>query len=359
MPLTPAPTPLCALNAALWSGADLTTDDYTVALDEHHAAEVADATQAACRGLAGRDMTFDPHVYRDDFPLPSVGPVLAEAAREVADGRGFAVVRGLPLDGMDDQQAAVMVRGLITHLGPIATQSRDRHLIRHVRSTGQPLGDAVTRGHQTAERLWFHTDGADAAVLLCRRAAAVGGLSRLASAAAVHNTMLLRDPAAVTALYEPFHFHMAGGNVPGLPATFISPIFSLYRGKFSTRFVRHTLLETQQVTGVALPEVTLTAFDLIEDIADRLCVDMELRAGDLQIVNNHKLLHSRTAYTDPDDAEQARHLLRCWLTFPHYTGRRAGFVDEALRFGWLTDEQQREAAGSWTPPTPVRVNDRG
>ena len=40
-----------------------------------------------------------------------------------------------------------------------------RHLIRHVRSAGRPLGDTVTRGHQTTERLWFHTDGADAAVI--------------------------------------------------------------------------------------------------------------------------------------------------------------------------------------------------
>jgi hypothetical protein len=124
-----------------------------------------------------------------------------------------------------------MIRGLVTHVAPIATQSRSGHLTRHVRSTRRPLGDGVTRGHQTAERLWFHTDGADAAVLLCRRAAAAGGVSRLASAAAVHNVMLHANRAAVAALYQPFHFHMAGGNVPGLPATFISPIFSLYRGR--------------------------------------------------------------------------------------------------------------------------------
>ncbi len=358
MPLALMPTPLDADNAPLWSGADFTTDDYTITLDEHQVTEVAAAAAAACRRLAGRDMTFDPDVRREDFPLPSVGPVLDEAANEVANGRGFAVVRGLPVDALDEPEAAVMVRGLVTRLAPIATQSRDGHLIRHVRSTGRPLGDAVTRGHQTAERLWFHTDGADAAVLLCRRAAAAGGLSRLASAAAVHNAMLLRNPAAVAALYQPFHFHMAGGNVPGLPATFISPIFSLYRSQFSTRYVRHTLLETQQVTGVALPELALTALDLIEDAADQLSVDMELRAGDLQIVNNHTVLHSRTAYTDSDDPDQARHLLRCWLTFPHYIGRRAGFVDEALRFGWLTDERQREAAETWTAPTPAGANGR-
>ena len=86
------------------------------------------------------------------------------------------------------------------------------------------------------------------------RGATSGGLSRLACAAAVHNAMLDRDPPLVAALYEPFHFHMAGGNVPGLPATFISPIFSLYKGRFSVRYVRHTLLETpHRDRGRAVP----------------------------------------------------------------------------------------------------------
>jgi hypothetical protein len=351
--LTAAPAPLTNENAPLWRGSDLATGDYTVVLNAEQIAEVADATDTACQQLAARDLTFDRDVDRADFPLPTVSAVLASAAREVADGRGFAVVRGLPVDALTEQEAAVMIRGLVTHLAPIATQSRDGHLIRHVRSTGRPLGDTVTRGHQTAERLWFHTDGADAAVLLCRRAAAAGGLSRVASAAAVHNAMLSEDPAAAAALYQPFHFHMAGGHVEGLPATFVAPIFSRHQGRFSVRYVRHTLLETQEVTGVPLPAAVLGAFDLIETIADALSVDMELRPGDLQIVNNHTVLHSRTSYTDADHPDRVRHLLRCWLTFSHYTGRRAGFIDEALRFGWLTDAQQRRAAESRTAPTAI------
>ena len=343
------PAPLTSAGGPLWSGPDLDPADYSVTLNQSQAAEVTAAVETACRRLAGRDMTFDSDVSRNDFPLPSLGLLLVDAARQVADGRGFAMVRGLPTAGLDETAAAVMIRGLMTHLAPIATQSRDRHLIRHVRSIGRQLGDSVTRGHQTTQRLWFHTDGADAAVLLCRRGAAEGGLSRLASAATVHNAMLAANRAAVAALYQPFHFHMAGGHVPGLPATFLSPIFSLHRSRFSVRYVRHTLLETQQVTGVQLPQPVLDAFDLIEAAADAHSADMELRVGDLQIVNNHTVLHSRTGYTDTGTADLRRHLLRCWLTFPHYAGRRAAAVDEALRFGWLSDEQQRRAAQDWTP----------
>lgn len=349
--LVAAPTVLTDVDAPLWTGADHVADDYTVTLNEAQIAEVADATDAACQHLAGRDMTFDRTITTDDFPLLLLGSVLRDAVEQVETGRGFAVLRGIPVHGLSEDQAAMLIRGLVAHLAPIATQSRDGHLIRHVRSTGKLLGDARTRGHQTAERLWFHTDGADAAVLLCRYAATSGGLSRLASAAAVHNAMLERDPALVAELYQPFHFHMAGGNVPGLPATFVSPIFSRYQCRFSVRYVRHTLLETPDVTGVPLSRRTLAAFDLIEDVADQISADMELRAGDLQIVNNHTVLHSRTSYTDPEDPALARHLLRCWLTFGSQHSRRPGAVDEGLRHGWLTDELQRQAAQTWQAPS--------
>uniref|UniRef100_UPI003F49B17E TauD/TfdA family dioxygenase n=1 Tax=Nonomuraea bangladeshensis TaxID=404385 RepID=UPI003F49B17E len=39
-----------------------------------------------------------------------------------------------------------------------------------------------------------------------------------------------------------------------------------------------------------------------------------LRAGDLQLLNNHVVLHSRTEYTDHPEPERRRHLLRLWLT---------------------------------------------
>lgn len=341
--------PLTSDNAPLWTGGDFTTDDYIIALEEAQVAEVTDAVAVACRRLAGRDLSRDTTIDAADFPLPRLGSVLRQAAKEVENGRGFTLLRGFPVDQLSGIEVSVLVRGLASHLAPIATQSRDGQLIRHVLATHGGLGNAVTRGHETTERLWFHTDGADAAMLLCWRPSSTGGLSRLASAGAVHNAALERAPDLVAVLYEPFHFHMSGGNVPGLPTTFISPIFSLYRRRFSVRYVRHTLLETPQVTGVLHSRRALAAFDLLETIADGVSVDMQLRAGDLQIVNNHTVLHSRTEYADRDP-DSARHLLRCWLTFDSYAGRRPGAVDEALRYGWLADDDQHQAARTWSPP---------
>jgi Taurine catabolism dioxygenase TauD, TfdA family len=353
---SPAPQILTSSAAPLWDRTSFTPDAWTYSLAKEEVTEVLDALTVTQHRLAGRDLVTDRSMGREDFPLNTLPDKLRTMASDVADGRGFAVLRGLPVDRLTEQQCVVLLRGLSLHLGRIATQSRDGQLVRHVRATGRALGDTTVRGHQTAERLWFHTDGADAAVLLCRTPAASGGLSRLASAAAVHNAMLDHSPRWTAELYRPFHFHMASGNVPGLPATFVSPVFSLHQGKFSTRFVRHTLLETPKVTSVPLSSDALAAFDLLEGLADELSVNMELRPGDLQMVNNHTVLHSRTSYVDPLPPTEPRHLLRSWVTFPHYRGRRACAVDEYLRFGWLSDDQQREAAAGWSPPSAASTS---
>lgn len=40
----------------------------------------------------------------------------------------------------------------------------------------------------------------------------------------------------------------------------------------------------------------------------------QFQPGDIQLLNNAKILHAREAYTDYDDPAERRHLLRLWLT---------------------------------------------
>ena len=40
---------------------------------------------------------------------------------------------------------------------------------------------------------------------------------------------------------------------------------------------------------------------------------MNLEPGDVQFMNNHVVLHSRTGFVDHDEVEKRRHLLRLWL----------------------------------------------
>jgi hypothetical protein len=67
-----------------------------------------------------------------------------------------------------------------------------------------------------------------------------------------------------------------------------------------------------------LTEADHRALDLIQDLAetDEFRFDMVLERGDMQFVNNHVLIHSRTHFEDFDEPERRRHLLRLWLSIP-------------------------------------------
>ena len=52
---------------------------------------------------------------------------------------------------------------------------------------------------------------------------------------------------------------------------------------------------------------------------------MMFEPGDIQFLNNHLTLHTRTAFTDWDDTDQKRHLLRLWLSPPNSRQLAPGF----------------------------------
>jgi hypothetical protein len=60
------------------------------------------------------------------------------------------------------------------------------------------------------------------------------------------------------------------------------------------------------------------AVDLLDAILRRPSVvfSMYLQPGDMQILNNHVMLHSRTEFEDHDDLDLKRCLFRLWITPP-------------------------------------------
>ena len=70
--------------------------------------------------------------------------------------------------------------------------------------------------------------------------------------------------------------------------------------------------------------------ELLEAIANdpAFYLEMDFQPGDVQFLNNARILHAREAYEDGDDPDQRRHLLRLWLAAHHFTS-----VDELLQGG--------------------------
>ena len=58
---------------------------------------------------------------------------------------------------------------------------------------------------------------------------------------------------------------------------------------------------------------------LINELAEspEFHFSMMFEPGDIQFLNNHVTLHSRTAFEDFPEPERKRHLLRMWLSPPN------------------------------------------
>jgi hypothetical protein len=56
------------------------------------------------------------------------------------------------------------------------------------------------------------------------------------------------------------------------------------------------------------------ALDLLGEVAEEVCMKMSFEPGDMQLLNNHVILHARTAY---EDAAERRCLKRIWLSMPN------------------------------------------
>ena len=146
-----------------WSGKDFAGDDaWMQRLSATHIEELEAA--AAFSRERVRETT---RATRADFPLRTLGPLLAGISEEVDRGRGFALLRALPVERWGDELTGRILWGIGTHLGEAIPQNARGDVLGHVRDEGRVLGDAQARGYQTREAQSLHVDRCDVVALLC------------------------------------------------------------------------------------------------------------------------------------------------------------------------------------------------
>ncbi|GAC1411053.1 MAG: TauD/TfdA family dioxygenase [Candidatus Velthaea sp.] len=296
-------------GSVAWSGRDLERDASWVTLLSRAAVDelAASARSARTRGVPLEALT------RADFPLPGCAELLAGVARELAHGRGFALLRGLPVDGVEPDVLTAMYWGIGTHLGfPIAQNARG-DLLGHVRDEGLTLDNPLARGYQTRAAQSLHVDRCDVVGLLCRRKARSGGLSRVVSSMRIYNEMLARAPWLIGVLYKAFAIDMRGEQQPGEPEVYRRPVFSYHDGVLSCGCNYTYIRDGQKKVGEPLTAVETEALDTFYAIAEEHVLTMDLDPGDVQFLNNYVLLHDRSGYEDYDEPDRKRHMLRLWL----------------------------------------------
>ncbi|MGW5636894.1 TauD/TfdA family dioxygenase [Streptomyces sp. NPDC003832] len=339
----------CA-GRSVWRGGELADrpERWTLRLSPPQLAEI----DAAAREARRRDLTLL-RLTAADFPLPTLAPELDRVAEELEYGRGFTLVRGVPVERLGEPAASTVFWGLGRHLGRPVPQTAYGDMLGHVRDTGRGPADPATRGHQTRDALPFHTDRADLLALLCLRPPRSGGRVSLVSAAAVHNAVLALRPDLAERLYRTYHFDRREEHAPGEPPWTAAPLVVRRGEAVSMMYDRRCLESAQRFPRVPrLRPADTELFDLVDEVAAApgLRLDIDLRAGDLLLLNTHAVLYARGAFEDHERPGLRSHQLRLWLARPDTDGTREGVTPHDVirpRDTRPRDTPARSAAGPW------------
>lgn len=294
---------------AAWRGTDIAHDPSWV---HHLSPDSIAAIDAGLAALKARGLCF-PHFGKEDFPIGALATALAAFAQELEDGRGFVLLRGLPVARYSDDELNTLYYGLGLHMGTPVRQNPRGELLGAVMNVGD-LTSKTTRVYETNRYLPYHSDPSDVVALLCVRKALRGGLSSLVSVAAIYNEVLRREPTLLGLFYKPLYFSHLCEDLPSL-----SPIFSYHAGKLSCRYLRQYIELGHEIRGLPLSRVEVQALDLFDEIMldPAIRLDMMLEPGDIQFANNYAVLHSRTEFEDAEEVALRRKMIRLWLKMPH------------------------------------------
>lgn len=271
--------------------------------------------ESICVALEARGLGWN-DTGREDFPFVELAPVLNAALDAVQNGRGFALLRGLPLGLWSKDRARLAAWGLGTWLGQHVTQTvQGARLVDVTDVTGK---EPSPRQYKTSQELRLHMDPAsDMIGLACVQDAKAGGESVITSAVAVHNAMQATRPDLLALLYEGFHWHRFNEGRPqdGPYSRNLVPVFAQREGRLACRYVRTPIAAGHKEANIPLSDAQIQALDYLDQLASSpaLRLSFRMQPGDLLVVNNLTVLHARSEFEDHDAMAQRRHMIRLWL----------------------------------------------
>ncbi|KAG5754384.1 hypothetical protein H9Q70_002964 [Fusarium xylarioides] len=256
--------------------------------------------------------------HPETFHLPTLGPFIRDiVAMDIYHGKGFAVLRGIPVHKYSDQENTIIHVGLASWLGRLrGRQDKLGNLvIRHIKDvtstgTGIPIGTAQYTLTTTADSQAFHTDFGDIVSLYCIDTSASGGTSHLASLGQIYNDLYECRPDVIGVLAGDWPFATFEKQaITQRPALFY------HRGRLAMQYSRRLFtgfgdFRNDEVSR-ALTMAHMDAMDNLEFLARKNSISMNLQRGDVQWVNNLGILHSRDAFQDNDI--HRRELQRIWV----------------------------------------------
>ena len=275
------------------------------------------------------------------FTLSAFASRIRELRHELIYGRGFVVLRGLPVHEWDRESSARAYYGIGCHLGVPVSQNAQGHLLGHVYDLGLDPMDPVNRVYQTNYRQLFHTDSTDIVGLLCLQPARSGGQSSICSSSTIYYEIAERRPDLLRVLCRRFHIDRKGETPEGEDETYEMAVFYPAEERVICIYARDFINAAQRHPYIPpLTTEQIEALSLVDELAssDDLRLDIDFLPGDIQFLHNHQILHARTSYEDWPEPERRRHLLRLWLSVADGRSLPADFE---ARYGKIEPGQPR------------------
>ena len=301
-------------DRSAWKSAEFAADDsWIFRLSDREVKEIDDALN----GLRARGLEV-PDFGRDEFPLPTLAAKIADVLREVEDGRGVALIRGLPVQNYDIDALRAIYWGIGAYFGDPISQNSKGQILADVVDLGNDYADPNARGYKTSAGLDPHVDSSDIVSLLCVRTAKSGGESIVASSMTVYNEILEHHRDYLPILYRGFNRDLRGEGVTGSLDEVTPhkvPVYSYFDNRLSCDLNTRIIRSAREKLSQPLTDLEEEALDGVTALAlrDDICFRMHLEEGDIQLVNNYTVLHSRTDYTDFPEPERKRRLMRFWV----------------------------------------------
>ncbi len=299
-----------------WIGRDLPADAGLIRITPECLAEI--------RWLS-RELETNPlpteALSPDDFDLPECLSMMQRAYRLAADELGFALIDRLPLDSVHRETAVKIYWLLASMISRPVAQSWQGALIYDVADLTKKKPGAGIRADVTSAEQNFHTDNSynvmppDFVGLFCRQTAKSGGISRIVSFETARARMAERHGDLLPRLYEPFLFDRQREHALDDQQWIANPVFSGRGGRLSARLSAHLIRKGYELAGEKIDAPGNAALNALTAILDEeeLYKEFFFEPGQIQLVNNQRIGHKRTAFEDWPEPDRRRHLVRIWL----------------------------------------------
>ncbi|PHH62269.1 hypothetical protein CDD82_2023 [Ophiocordyceps australis] len=196
------PADQALLGPLVWTGADFEKrESYSLILTPEQVEEV----DLALQNFKSLALDVD-DVAQANFVLPNLGPRLVPAAKQIHEGRGFVVVKGLEASRYSPRDSIIVFLGISAYIADQrGLQDRKGNVLSHITSSKLwHVPEEKRHGIHSRNALPFHSDmGCDIHGLQVRHCAEKGGYTYLSSAWTIFNKLMSCEPGVIKTLMTP------------------------------------------------------------------------------------------------------------------------------------------------------------